>query len=118
VPYVLVRARYKLLSIQVLMIVCILSMYVIVHVAQVARPQESQHDLESSWAQPAGTKNADDWSATDSQEFKLKLRTAWPDSMTPTWHYAVVHHVVPVRILDVATSWLQLSHTGRQTVSY
>lgn len=45
-------------------------------------------DLESSRAQPAGTKNADDWSATDSQEFKLKLRTAWPDSMTPTWHYA------------------------------
>ena len=46
-PYVLVWARCKLLSIQVLMIVCILSMYVIVHVAQVARPQESQHIAKS-----------------------------------------------------------------------
>ena len=43
----LVWARCKLLSIQVLMIVCILSMYVIVHVAQVARPQESQHVYDS-----------------------------------------------------------------------
>ena len=48
----LVWARCKLLSIQVLMIVCILSMYVIVHVAQVARPQESQHSGLMNWPEP------------------------------------------------------------------